>query len=128
MQTSNWASLAVSFGLVLAMMGAFLWLLRRMQARGIPGTSQRRIRILEVASVGPRQKLILLSVREQEILIGLSAQQMTTLANFPAAAGEGSPMAQEATAGGSSLASLSSRMSERLKRAANADVNKRNES
>ncbi len=127
MQTSNWMSLAVSFGLVLAMMGALLWLLRRMQARGIAGTSQRRIRILEVASVGPRQKLVLLSVREQEILIGLSAQQMTTLASFPAAAGEDSPMAQEATAGGHSLASLSSRMSERLKRAANADVNKRNE-
>lgn len=127
MQTSNWMSLAVSFGLVLAMMGAFLWLLRRAQARGLPGMSQRRIRILEVASVGPRQKLILLSVREQEILIGLSAQQMTTLATFAAATDAGSSTAQETTPAGHSLAALSSRMSERLKRAANADVNKRNE-
>ncbi len=82
MRTTDWLSFAVSFTAVLATLGALLYLIRRVQQRGIPGLPQRRIRILESASVGPRQKLVLLRVNEQELLIGVSPQQISTLASF----------------------------------------------
>ncbi len=82
MQTTDWWSFAVSLGSILALLGALLFVLRRMQQRGLPGLAQRRIRILEIASVGPRQKIVLLRVKDQDILVGVSAQQITPLANF----------------------------------------------
>ena len=56
--------------------------MKKMQSGNLLGIAQRRIRLLETFSTGPRQKLILVRVRDQEILIGLTAQQMTTLASF----------------------------------------------
>lgn len=82
MRTTDWLSFAVSFAAVLATLGALLYLIRRVQQKGIPGLPQRRIHILESASVGPRQKLVLLRVNEQDLLIGVSPQQISTLASF----------------------------------------------
>jgi flagellar biosynthetic protein FliO len=79
---TNWLSFAFSFAIVLALLGAVLFLMKKMQSGNLLGIAQRRIRLLETFSTGPRQKLILVRVRDQEILIGLTAQQMTTLANF----------------------------------------------
>lgn len=79
---TNWLSFAFSFAIVLALLGAVLFLLKKMQSGNLLGIAQRRIRLLETFSTGPRQKLILVRVRDQEILIGLTAQQMTTLASF----------------------------------------------
>jgi flagellar protein FliO/FliZ len=79
---TNWLSFAFSFAIVLALLGAVLFLMKKMQSGNLLGLAQRRIRLLETFSTGPRQKLILVRVRDQEILIGLTAQQMTTLASF----------------------------------------------
>ncbi len=79
---TNWLSFAFSFAIVLALLGAVLFLMKKMQSGNLLGMAQRRIRLLETFSTGPRQKLILVRVRDQEILIGLTAQQMTTLASF----------------------------------------------
>lgn len=79
---TNWLSFAFSFAIVLALLGAVLFLMKKMQSGNLLGVAQRRIRLLETFSTGPRQKLILVRVRDQEILIGLTAQQMTTLASF----------------------------------------------
>jgi flagellar protein FliO/FliZ len=79
---TNWLSFAFSFAIVLALLGAVLFLMKKMQSGNLLGIAQRRIRLLETFSTGPRQKLILVRVRDQEILIGLTAQQMTTLASF----------------------------------------------
>ena len=79
---TNWLSFAFSFAIVLALLGAVLFLMKKMQSGNLLGIAQRHIRLLETFSTGPRQKLILVRVRDQEILIGLTAQQMTTLASF----------------------------------------------
>ena len=79
---TNWLSFAFSFAIVLALLGAVLFLMKKMQSGNLLGIAQRRIRLLETFSTGPRQKLIVVRVRDQEILIGLTAQQMTTLASF----------------------------------------------
>lgn len=87
MQTTDGWSFATSFALVLALLGALLFVLRRMQQRGLPGLqglARRRIRILESAAVGPRQRVVLLRVKDQDILVGVSSQQITTLATFAA--------------------------------------------
>ncbi len=121
MQTTDWGSFAVSLGAVLALLGALLFLLRRVQARGLPGLpglSARRIRILESASLGPRQKLVLLRVREQEILVGVTAQQMTTLATFSAEPGDAAaalPANPDHARLDDPLAPLSKRMAEAMK-------------
>jgi flagellar protein FliO/FliZ len=115
MQTSNWMSFAVSFSVIIALLGALLFLLRRAQSRGLPGVPQRRIRILEAASVAPRQKLVLLRVKDQEILLGVSAQQITTLATFAADTDESTASAPKAAGSGDALGPLAQRMADRLK-------------
>ena len=69
---TNWLSFAFSFAIVLALLGAVLFLMKKMQSGNLLGIAQRRIRLLETFSTGPRQKLILVRVRDQEILIGHS--------------------------------------------------------
>jgi flagellar protein FliO/FliZ len=73
-----------SFALVLALMAALLWALRKLQTRmGAQGTG-RRMQIIESLSVGPRQKFALLRVGEHEVLVGITPTQMTSLAQWPA--------------------------------------------
>jgi flagellar protein FliO/FliZ len=79
---SDWLSFAGSFAFVLALLGLLLYVMKKMQSGSLLGMPQRRIRILESMSLGPRQKVVLLRVKDQDILVGITAQQMTTLANF----------------------------------------------
>ncbi len=120
MRTTDWLSFAVSFGTVLALLGTVLYLVRRLQRRGMAGLPQRRIRILDSLSVGPRQKIVLLRVKEQDILIGISVQQISTLASFAPDDSEAPPVSDPvpdtaAGAGGEPLGSLAARLSDRLK-------------
>ncbi len=122
MHTTDWLSFAASFGIVLALLGALLYVLKRMQNGSLLGLPQRRIRILESASLGPRQKLVLLRVKDQDLLIGVSVQQISTLASFPLTdeevVAESMPAAAPAD-GGNSLTPLARRLSEMLKAAQN---------
>lgn len=71
------------FVLFAGLAAAVLYALKRLQSGRLPGMPQRRIRILEAAALGTRQRVVLLRVNEQEILVGVSPQQITTLATFP---------------------------------------------
>lgn len=85
------ASLVLVFGL----MGLSLWALRRMQNRlQTTGNGQRQLRLIETLSVGPRQKIVLMQVDDQRLLIGITAQQMQALGQWPAAA---APLGLEAS-------------------------------
>lgn len=79
---SDWLSFAISFAVVLALLGLVLFGLKKMQNGGLLGLPHRRIRVLETFSTGPRQKMVLVRVKDQEILVGLTVQQMTTLASW----------------------------------------------
>ena len=73
-----------SFALVLAIMAALLWALRKLQSRMNSPNSGRRLNVIESLSVGPRQKFALLRVGEHEVLVGITPTQMTSLAQWPA--------------------------------------------
>lgn len=87
----DFVSLGGNFLLVLALLVAVLWLLRRMQGfKGLDGLqgltslqalrpSARRLAVLESLSVGPRQRIALVRVDDREVLIGLSPAGFTLL-------------------------------------------------
>ena len=83
MHTTDWLSFIASFAVVLALLGVVLYALKKMQNGSLLGMSQRRIRILDTVSIGPRQKIILLRVKDEDILVGVTVQQINTLAGFP---------------------------------------------
>lgn len=80
-----------SFALVLAVMAALLWALRKLQSRINTQNSGRRLNVIESLSVGPRQKFALLRVGQHEVLVGITPTQMTALAHWPEGAGAASP-------------------------------------
>ena len=83
-----------SFALVLVLMAALLWALRRLQSRMNSQNSGRRLQIIETVSVGPRQKIALIRVGTHEVLVGITPTQMTSLGQLP----EGSHISQTAHA------------------------------
>ncbi len=116
MQTTDWLSFAVSFAIVLALLGALLYVMKRLQSGSLLGLPQRRIRVLESASIAPRQKLVLVRVKDQELLLGVTAQQINTLASFAASTDEASAGGEAADAPGNNhLAPLAHKLAELLK-------------
>ena len=71
-----------SFALVLALMAVLLWALRRLQTRMATHNSGRRLQIVESLSVGPRQKIALIRVGDNEVMVGITASQITALAQW----------------------------------------------
>lgn len=126
MHTTDWLSFAFSFALVLALLGVLLYTLKKMQNGGLPGMTQRRMRVLDSMSMAPRQKLVLIRVKGQDILLGVTAQQINTLASFPLSDDEldadGAPADGTAqTSVETPLAPLARRFAELLKSAQNKD-------
>lgn len=75
-------SLVGNFLLVLVLLVAVLWLLRRLQGfKGLQGLrpAARRLSVVESLSMGPRQKLALVRWDDREVLIGLTPQGFTVL-------------------------------------------------
>ena len=119
MHASDWLSFALSFGIVLALLGALLYTLKRMQNGNLLGIGQRRIRVIDSMSLAPRQKIVLVRVKDQDILLGITVQQINTLASFLLSAEE---IAADAAAQSSSVentAPLAQRFAELLKSAQN---------
>ena len=75
-----------SFALVLAIMAALLWALRKLQSRLNNQNAGRRLNVIESMSIGPRQKFALLRVGQHEVLVGITPTQMTSLGQWPASA------------------------------------------
>jgi flagellar protein FliO/FliZ len=82
----DWLHMAASFALVLALLGAMLWLLRRLQqGQGIKLRGQdRAMEIVQTQTIGTRQKLVLVRVRGHEVLLGATPQAITALHSWPA--------------------------------------------
>jgi len=71
-----------SMVLVLALLGALLYVLKRMQAKVGPQASGRRMKLLESLSLNSRHKVALLNVDGHTVVVGLSPAQMTCLAHW----------------------------------------------
>ena len=83
MHATDWLSFIASFAVVLVLLGVVLVGLKKMQSGSLLGLGQRKMRILESISIGPRQKIVLLRVKDEDILVGVTVQQINTLAGFP---------------------------------------------
>lgn len=76
-----------SLALVLVLMVALLWALRRLQHKlQTSADPTRQMRLVETLSVGPRQKILLMQVDGQRVLIGVTAQQIQSLGQWSAEA------------------------------------------
>ena len=81
---SDWLQYAFSFALVIGLLLATLWGLRRMQTGSIfLRKSTQRLQTIESLSIGPRQKIVLIQVDGQDVLVGVTAHQMTALSPWP---------------------------------------------
>ena len=85
MASIGWADLVSmmgSFLIVLTLLVGTLIMIKKMGPKiGIAGN--KRLQVLEVHNLGGRQKLVLVGVNQEQILIGISAQGMSRLGNFP---------------------------------------------
>jgi flagellar protein FliO/FliZ len=119
MHASDWLSFAFSFGVVLALLGALLYALKRMQSGNLLGMGQRRIRVIDSMSLAPRQKIVLVRVKDQDILLGITAQQINTLASFYLSSEELAADAAAQATGAENTVPLAHRFAELLKSAQN---------
>jgi flagellar protein FliO/FliZ len=78
----DWVRVVGSIVLVLMLLAALLWTLRRMKLMQTAQGGERMLQVVETISVGPRQKIALLRVANQLVLIGMSANQFTALGNW----------------------------------------------
>ena len=84
LSVADWLTFVASFALVLGIIGALFYLLRHLGTVGLGGRSDRQINVLETHIVGNRQRIILLRAKDREVLIGMTVNQITTLATWPA--------------------------------------------
>lgn len=74
-----------SFLLVIALLLALLWSLKKLQRQALfRPRPDARLQVVETLAIGPRQKIALLRLNDCEVLVGITAQQMTALAQWPA--------------------------------------------
>jgi flagellar protein FliO/FliZ len=74
--------LASSFLLVIGLLAVLLFALKRMQGLSGGLSTDRQIKHLETMPAGARQKIVLLKVKDREILVGISPGAMVTLAEW----------------------------------------------
>jgi flagellar protein FliO/FliZ len=74
----------LSFALVIGLLLATLWGLRKMQS-GAPflRKNSQRLHTIESLSIGTRQKVVLIQVDGQNLLIGVTPHQITALTVWP---------------------------------------------
>jgi len=69
----------LSFVLVIGLLMGLLWTLKRLQGGTLMQRKQQRLQVLETISLGPRQKVALVRVDQQQLLIGVTAGQICAL-------------------------------------------------
>lgn len=92
MTLGDWLQYLFSFIFVIGLLLALLWTLRKLQSGGsLLRKNTQRLQTLESLSVGTRQKIMLVRVDDREILVGVTAQQMTVLTPWPDAVRTNAP-------------------------------------
>ncbi len=84
MPASEYLSVLFNLLLVLSLLGGMFWLLRRLKRLRQPKLVS--IELQHVSHLGNREKLILVRVKEKDILLGVTPQQITALHVFDSAA------------------------------------------
>jgi flagellar protein FliO/FliZ len=80
----NWLQYVLSFALVIGLLLVLLWGLRKMQnGASFMRKNTPRLQIIESISMGTRQKIVLVQMDGHEVLLGVTAHQITALTPWP---------------------------------------------
>jgi flagellar protein FliO/FliZ len=79
MQAADWFQYAFSAVVVLATLGAVLWLLVRRKNAFAPKSEGRKIKLLETMPLSLKHKLMLVQVENQMVLLSVNPQEISTL-------------------------------------------------
>jgi flagellar protein FliO/FliZ len=80
--TADLLQYAASFALVIALLVGLLWSLRKLQRTRGFGRREQRLQVVESMALGARHKVALIRVGHREVLVGITPQQITTLASW----------------------------------------------
>jgi flagellar protein FliO/FliZ len=82
------AQYLISFGLVIGLLLAALWGLKKVQMQGglRKRSNSQRLQILESVSLGARQKILLIRCDEQDLMVGVTPGEIRPLHVLPSAA------------------------------------------
>jgi len=83
-----------SFALVVALLVGLLWALKRLQRGQGLRRHEKRLQVVESMALGARHKVALIRVDHREVLVGITASQINTLASWVQPAGAPAPDAQ----------------------------------
>ena len=76
----DWLQYLLCFALVIAVLLGSLWALLKLQGGGLMrAKADARLKIVETLSIGPRQKIALVQLDGQDLLLGVTAQSITPL-------------------------------------------------
>lgn len=98
--SSTWGALLqalLALVVVLAALFAFLWLLRRISP--VQAGAQGVVRVVGGVMLGARERLVIVEVADQWLLIGVAAGQVNHLHTIPRPAGYSEPSDTGASAG-----------------------------
>lgn len=85
MEYVDWLSFASSFLLVILLLGATLWGLKRFGRMQLQKTAESSgLSLVDSISVGARQRLVLVEVDGQRLLVGVTPQAIHGLGQWPA--------------------------------------------
>jgi len=97
-----WMEFAKSFGMLFVVLAFFLlalYLVRRFSGRFGASGSVKLIKVLTVHHLSPKEKLVLVSVQNEAVLIGVSPAGISSLARFDKVPETGSETASEPATG-----------------------------
>ena len=75
--SEHFGQIILSLVLVLLIIFLSAWLLRRYSR--FPGVADGNLKVIGALSVGQREKILLLQVGEEQVLVGVTSTQITTL-------------------------------------------------
>ena len=79
---ADWFYLLLSFGIVLALLLATLYVLKKINQTTISGDSKSGIKIVQSMSLGGRHRVVWIRVQGRELILGVTLQQISLLAEW----------------------------------------------
>jgi len=77
---SSWMMAVLGLGVVIAFIFALAWFLKRFT--GLTGTDKSPIKVLSILNVGTRERVALIQVAGEQLLIGITPQSIRLLKSF----------------------------------------------